>query len=94
MPMKWTVEFSNKAAKQAAKLPRSAADALAALVLDIIADGPVRGDWPNYSKLSALEHHCHIKKGRPVYVAVWRVSKDKIRLVEVTYAGTHEKAPY
>jgi len=92
--MNWTVEFSNKAAKQVAKLPRTVADALAALALDIESGGPVRGDWPNYSKLSDLEHHCHIKKGRPTYVAVWRETKDRIHFVEVIYAGTHEKAPY
>lgn len=92
--MEWRVEFTTKAAKQVAKLPRKAADGLAALVLDIVAGGPVRGDWPNYSKLSSGEHHCHIKKGRPVYVAVWREVSGKVRIVEVTYAGTHEKAPY
>lgn len=92
--MNWTVEFSNKAAKQAARLPKTVADALAALVLDIADGGPIRGDWPNYSKLAGGVHHCHIKKGRPVYVAVWREVKGRIRVVEVTYAGTHEKAPY
>jgi mRNA-degrading endonuclease RelE of RelBE toxin-antitoxin system len=92
--MTWTVEFGNKAAKQVAKLPKRVADSLAALVLDIAESGPVRGDWPNYAKLSDIEHHCHIKKGRPTYVAVWREDKGKIRLVEVIYAGTHEKAPY
>ncbi|MEA3429487.1 MAG: helix-turn-helix transcriptional regulator [Thermodesulfobacteriota bacterium] len=33
------------------------------------------------------------KKGRPTYVAVWEVVDKKIRLVEVSYVGTHEKAP-
>jgi len=27
-------------------------------------------------------------------VAVWREVKEKIRVVEITYAGSHEKAPY
>jgi hypothetical protein len=40
------------------------------LVRDIQAAGPVRGDWPNYSKLSNHEHHCHLKKGNPTYVAI------------------------
>lgn len=92
--MVWSVEFSNKAAKQVDKLPKRVAEALAALVLDIVKNGPVRGDWPNYSKLPDDQHHCHIKKGKPVYVAVWRQDKGKIRFVEVVYAGTHEKAPY
>lgn len=35
----------------------------------------------------------HIKKGRPTYVVVWEEVEGEIQLVEVTYAGTHEKAP-
>jgi len=27
-------------------------------------------------------------------VAIWEVIDKEIRLIEVTYAGTHEKAPY
>lgn len=55
--------------------------------------GPVRGNWPNYSKLADGRHHCHLKKGKPTYVAVW--SEDKATVtVEVIYVGTHEKAPY
>lgn len=61
---------------------------------DIEVDGPVRGDWPNYGKLASGRHHCHLKKGNPTYVAVWEVRDKKIKLVEVTYVGTHEKAPY
>jgi hypothetical protein len=56
--------------------------------------GPVRGNWPNYSKLGSSQHHCHIKKGKPCYVVVWEEKDKQIRLVEVIYAGTHEKAPY
>jgi hypothetical protein len=36
---------------------------------------------------------CHLKKGRPTYVACWTVDK-KNKVIEVYYAGTHEKAPY
>ena len=64
------------------------------LVREIEAAGPVRGDWPNYSRLSDGKHHCHLKKGKPTYVAVWQEHKEKIRLVEVIYAGSHENAPY
>lgn len=86
--------MTKKAKKQADKLPRRVTDALIQLMLDIRATGPVRGDWPNYGKLSDTEHHCHLKKGQPTYVAVWREDREHIRLVEVTYVGTHEKAPY
>ena len=92
--MVWTVEFTNKARKQKDKLPRRVQESLFQLVCEIIEGGPVRGDWPNYSKLSASEHHCPLKKGNPTFVAIWREDKGQIRFVEVIYAGSHEKAPY
>lgn len=61
---------------------------------EIEISGSVRGNWPNYSKLGKNRHHCHIKKGRPTYVAVWKKRDDAIKIVEVVYAGSHEKAPY
>ncbi len=30
----------------------------------------------------------------PTYVAVWEESAGEVRLIEVTYVGTHAKAPY
>lgn len=92
--MGWTVRLSRTAEKQKNKLPKTLSQILYALIGDIEAGGPVRGDWPNYGKLSGTRHHCHLKKGNPTYVAVWEVKDGKIKLVEVTYAGTHEKAPY
>ncbi len=62
-------------------------------MMEIRITGPVRGNWPNYEKLTGNQHHCHLKKGKPTYVAVWSEEKETIT-VEVTYAGTHEKAPY
>lgn len=92
--MAWTVTVSAKAQKAIWKLPEPVRRALALLMADIEDTGPVRGDWPNYGKLAPRRHHCHIRRGRPTYVAVWEERMDGIRLVEVTYAGTHEKAPY
>lgn len=92
--MKWTVEMSAKARKGAHKLPDRVHKILALLLADIEDGGPVRGDWPNYGKLASNRHHCHLKKGKPTYVAVWEERDKEIRLVEVTYVGTHEKAPY
>ncbi|MDF1580618.1 MAG: cytotoxic translational repressor of toxin-antitoxin stability system [Desulfuromonadales bacterium] len=68
--MSWKVTISRQANKQATKLPRKVRDTLQALLGEIERSGPVRGDWPNYSKLSGDRHHCHLKKGRPCYVAV------------------------
>jgi mRNA-degrading endonuclease RelE of RelBE toxin-antitoxin system len=92
--MKWKVEFTGKAKRQTDKLPIRIREILFQLMREIQTAGPVRGDWPNYSKLSDHKHHCHLKKGKPTYVAVWRESQGRIRLIEVIYAGTHEKAPY
>jgi mRNA-degrading endonuclease RelE of RelBE toxin-antitoxin system len=92
--MDWRVVFSNKARKQKEQLPPRVQALLFQLAREIETGGPVRGDWPNYSKLSGDLHHCHLKKGNPTYVAVWREERNEIRLVEVIYAGTHEKAPY
>jgi len=90
----WVVTLSRRTDKSLDYLPNTVRGALALLISDIEAGGPVRGDWPNYSRLGQRRHHCHLKKGRPTYVAVWEELDTGIRLVEVTYVGTHEKAPY
>jgi len=77
------------------KLPKKVAASMELLIAEIEQFGPVRGNWSNYSKLPNNRHHCHIKKGKPTYVAVWEeIGKNKIKLVEIIYVGTHEKAPY
>lgn len=92
--MTWTVKISRRVSKTIGRLPVKVKESLVDLIRDIEADGPVRGNWPNYSRLSDNRHHCHIKKGRPTYVAIWEVARKDIRLVEVIDAGTHEKASY
>jgi mRNA-degrading endonuclease RelE of RelBE toxin-antitoxin system len=92
--MAWTVTLSRKAEKQARKLPESVRSALFALIKEIRSAGPVRGNWSNYGKLAERRHHCHIKKGKPTYVAVWEERAGEVHLAEVIYVGTHEKAPY
>jgi len=92
--MAWRSRLTKKAERQAAKLPRRIRELLFQLLREIESSGPVRGNWPSYSKLGDGRHHCHLKKGKPTYVAVWAEREDEIRLVEVVYAGTHEKAPY
>lgn len=92
--MSWTVEASRKVKKALPRLPRKVREAYVALALDIESGGPVRGDWLNYGKLGPKRHHCHIKTGKPTYVAVWETPENTIRFVEVTYVGTHANAPY
>ena len=90
--MAWTVEVNRRI--RIAALPLRVQQSLVALIRDIEVRGPVRGNWPNYGKLSAARHHCHLKRGRPTYVAVWEVPDRTQHLVEVTYVGTHESASY
>lgn len=89
----WRVTFKSGVSKAIGKLPAGVVRALDLLVDDLQAGGPVRGDWPNYGKLANFRHHCHLKKGRPTYVAVWEVIAEA-RLIRIVYVGTHEKAPY
>ena len=90
----WSIRWTPKARKAAGKLPLPVQSAIWLLVGDLKMKGPVAGNWPNYAKLGKHVHHCHIKKGRPTYVAVWWEVQEEARLIEVTYVGTHENAPY
>ncbi len=87
----WQVQFTKKAAKQVRDLPKAIQDSLKALIVELENVGPVRGNWANYSKLGPSEHHCHLSYR---YVACWRVVDGQVVIIEVTYVGTREKAPY
>ena len=91
--MSWNVKIHRKAEKTASELPRRVLENLFQLMQEIQLSGPVRGNWPNYGKLTGNRHHCQLKQGKPTYVAVWTEEKETIT-VEIIYAGTHEKAPY
>jgi len=85
---------SRQAAKQIGRLPLAVKKNLIALMREMEVAGPVRGNWPNYGPLGKGRHHCHLKKGRPTYVAIWEVVDRPRKVVEVAYAGTHERSPY
>jgi hypothetical protein len=61
--MVWQVRLSKKMEKKSKTLPLVVQGLLFQLMREIAILGPVRGDWPNYSKLGAGQHHCHLKKG-------------------------------
>ncbi len=62
---------------------------------DLTTHGPYLVWYPNYGKLKGgWAYHCHLSKGNPTFVAVWEIKDKKIKLIEVTYVGTHENAPY
>ena len=106
---RWSVEPSRKvrklfAGKQKKKnLPARVREALAALISDLECFGPTLGpqarNWPNFGPISGKNlpldsFHCHIKRGRPTYVACWSIENKKVKIIEVYYVGSHEKAPY
>ncbi len=95
--MTWKVELTAKVNRQKNKLPERIYRRLNALLLAIEQSGPVQPSMPHFGKLKNWPgeyYHCHLNKGRPTYVAIWQVKDDIAVLVEVTYVGTHEKAPY
>ena len=90
----WTVNLIGQAKKFDKNLSTKAAESFLFLLKELKLDGPYRANWPNYTKMSDDDYHCHLKKGRPTYVACWKIYDKKYKIIEVYYAGTHEKAPY
>ena len=88
--MRYEVKVGKKALKGIGKMPRAQQDRFALLAEDLREKGPVQSRWPNYSKLSDTEYHCHLSHK---WVACWRHEKRTI-LIEVYYAGSREDAPY
>ncbi len=99
MTVTWEVRFSTQAKKQYNKLKKNGTrpsinDTIEFLVLELQSKGPDRFDWPNYDKLTENTYHCHLKKGKPTYVACWIVLDHKLKHIEMYYVGSHEGAPY
>jgi mRNA-degrading endonuclease RelE of RelBE toxin-antitoxin system len=94
--MSWDVRFSGKVVKQIRELPQPVQMAVRFLVKDLQLNGPTARTWPNFGKLQGQTdcYHCHLRKGRPTYVAVWQVVDKDVKLIEVKYVGTHEGADY
>lgn len=94
--MSWTVKISRKIQKQIEKLPLSPRRRLNFLVAEIEKYGPVRDSWANYGRIRGQNdcYHCHLKKGNPTYVVVWKAIENEVKIVEIKYAGTHEKVDY
>lgn len=95
----WNVDFSIKAGKQYNKLRISGSrpsinDVIDLLVLDLRKNGPQAPTWPNFGPLEKDHFHCHLRNGKPTYVACWRILNKKTKQIEVYYVGTHEGAPY
>ena len=88
--MKYQIKVRPKVLKSIERMPKAEQAKLALLVDELTATGPVQPQWPNYSKLSSTEYHCHLSRK---WVACWRHDKGTIE-IEVYYAGSRENAPY
>ena len=84
------VFFTKRVLKQVKKMPDFIQKKLAVLVDDLMDKGPVRAEWPNYSRLGKNKHHCHLSRK---WVVCWQC-KEKSIIIEVYYAGSRENAPY
>lgn len=68
---------------------------LVALTNDLKLYGPNQANrWPHY-KVRPV-HHCHLRVPGAQFqmVATWEVIDNVIKIIEVKYVGSHEKAPY
>jgi hypothetical protein len=92
----WAVGFSVKAGKQARRLPDDILPALHLLVAELKRGGPHLARWRNYGPLRGKKdmYHCHLNGGKPRYVAVWKVERGQVKVMEIIYVGTHEGARY
>lgn len=93
---KWTIEVSNRVRKQREKLPENIFLATKLLLEELEKYGPEAKSWPHFSPIHDKigYFHCHLNKGCPCYVAVWRVNNNEIHVIEVRYVGTHEGVNY
>ena len=87
---KYTVKWKKKIEKQIRKCPYNIQQKFWLLVSDLKEKGPIQKGWSNFSELEKDVYHCQLDYH---WVAVWRIERGSI-LVEVTYVGSREKAPY
>lgn len=90
MGVSYEVKIKKSALKALNRLPLDIQKRFAFLLQDLAMKGPMQPKWPNFSKLSDTEYHCHLKYS---YVACWKHEKQTI-LIEVYYVGSREDAPY
>ncbi len=85
----YEVIVKKKILKIIKKMPENIQKIMVNLVEDLRSNGPIRSEWPNFSKLGKDHYHCHLSNK---CVACWSGKKNSI-IIEVTYAGSRENAP-
>ena len=78
--MSWDVSLSAKVQKNLQnprKVPKGINEIFQVLLRELEVSGPSRVKWPNYGRLARNRrcHHCHLQKGNPTYVAIWRTNE-------------------
>jgi len=86
----YEVLVSKKVLKSIEKMPGPVQKQMMNLVDDLHEKGPIRSEWPNFSKLGKDSYHCHLAHK---WVACWQCRKNSL-VIEVYYAGSRENAPY
>ncbi len=86
----YRVHIQKKTLRDLRKMPEPIQMKMANLVEDLRDKGPIRKDWPNFSRLGPDTYHCHLSHH---WVACWRWQKSSVT-IEVYYAGSRENAPY
>ncbi len=86
----YEVKIKKSILKKIQKMPKQIQFTFDSLIEDLIEKGPIRNEWPNFSKLGENEYHCHLAYK---WVACWYNENDSIK-IEVYYAGSRENAPY
>lgn len=95
----WSVFLTNKLSKKTDKLPGDINALFHALRKSLETIGPEQKKWPNYGPVLGKPkgqdyRHCHLNKGQPTYVVVWKVIDRKKRIMEIRHVDTHEKTNY
>lgn len=86
----YEVIIKRKISKNIEKMPENIQDMMIALIEDLKSKGPIRSEWPNFSRLDKDRYHCHLSRK---WVACWLFENDT-NIIEVYYAGSRENAPY
>ena len=86
----YEVVIKKRILKNIQRMPAPIQRKMANLVEDLRDKGPFRKDWPNYSKLSRNQYHCHLSHR---WIACWYYERNSF-VIEVYYAGSRENAPY
>jgi hypothetical protein len=86
----YSVVIKRKLERNIQKLPRNVQVLFIVLRDELAEEGPIQPEWKNYGILSEGSYHCHLGLH---HAACWRCEKKSI-VIEVTYVGSRESAPY